>query len=81
MLAVRIPERMRLVMIITVGIDVSKNKLDICISQTKFATIDNNLRSIKKYFASNFRGNECISIVMESTGKYHILAHKTFCEL
>jgi transposase len=81
MLAVRIPERMRLMMIITIGIDVSKDKLDICISQTKFTTIDNNLNSIKKYFASNLKGSDCIRIVMESTGKYHRLAHKTFSEL
>lgn len=68
-------------MIITAGIDVSKDKLDICLSQNKFTTISNNLRSIKKYFTANLQGYEGVKIVMESTGKYYRLAHKIFSDL
>lgn len=68
-------------MIITAGIDVSKDKLDICKSRDKFSTIDNNLRSIKKYFKTNFISGDEVRIIMESTGKYHRVAHKAFIDL
>ena len=68
-------------MIITLGIDVSKEKLDLCASQTKFETINNNARAIKTYFKKNLQDAEKVRIVMESTGKYHRLAHKLFYNL
>ena len=68
-------------MIITVGIDVAKDKLDIWTEQVKYTTIKNNASAIKAYFEANFKEAQKVRIVMESTGKYHRLAHKTFCGL
>jgi len=67
--------------ILTIGIDVSKSKLDFWTSENKFITIDNHESSIvdycdkelKPYFGSKFSQ---VRIVLESTGKYHRLAHR-----
>lgn len=72
---------MKLVMkILTIGIDVSKSKLDFWTSENKFTTIDNDELSIVNYcnnkiFKSGSNFSQ-VRIVLESTGKYHRLAHK-----
>ena len=68
-------------MIITVGIDIAKDKLDIWTEQVKYMTIKNCATAIKTYFKANLKDAEKVRIVIESTGKYHRLAHKTFHEL
>lgn len=61
--------------IVTIGVDVSKLKLDIYYSGTHL-TIDNTASSIDE-FISGLCGN-CYQVVLESTGKYHRLAHEIF---
>lgn len=58
---------------LSIGIDVAKTKLDCCIND-KFCTIPNDVKSIKKTFASVSRESK---VLMEATGKYHRLAHST----
>lgn len=67
--------------ILTIGIDVSKSKLDFWTSENKFTTIDNEESSIVDYcnemLGSDF--DSCFSqvrVILESTGKYHRLAHR-----
>lgn len=61
-------------MIIPVGIDVSKHKLDIYFGDLdSFVTIGNNAESINNTFQERSAKN--IRIVLEATGKYHRLAH------
>lgn len=67
------------------GIDVSKDKLDICFLQDKenikpkFEVIPNTSNMIKSYFQS-FQSNELI-VCFESTSNYHIILQKTLSRL
>lgn len=68
-------------MIITVGIDVSKEKLDIYFSHTnKYETIENKSLPIKKLFKSRENKSD-YRIVLEATGKYHRECHRILNEL
>lgn len=64
-------------MSLSVGIDISKSKLDIFYNN-KHNSIENNSSSIKSYFS---KVNQSAQIVMEATGKYHHLAHCTLEEM
>lgn len=59
-------------MSIAIGIDVSKEKLDIYYNG-KVTTIPNKKEAIKKFF---YKCDKSQKIVMEATGKYHRLSHK-----
>jgi transposase len=70
--------------ILTIGIDVSKSKLDIQTSDNKFAVIGNNKTAITDYFkqfkeVKTIKKSQAketkIRIILEATGKYHRLAH------
>jgi transposase len=63
---------------IPMGIDISKQKLDICYEQY-VTTIDNTEEAIRDFFKS-FIGKE-VQIVIEATGRHHRLAHKILSEL
>jgi len=58
---------------LSIGIDISKGKLDCCIAG-KCIQIANDEKAIKQLFKSVTRDSQ---IVMEATGKYHRLAHRT----
>lgn len=58
-------------MSIAIGINVSKEKLDICY-KGKVTTIPNKKEAIKKFF---YKRDKSQKIVMEATGKYHRLSH------
>jgi transposase len=58
-------------MSIAIGIDVSKEKLDIYYNG-KVTTISNKKEAIKKFF---YKCDKTQKIVMEATGKYHRLSH------
>jgi len=64
-------------MILAVGIDVSKSKLDI-FCNGRLTTIDNNRNAILEYFSKITE--EC-RIVVEATSKYHRLVHATLSQL
>ena len=64
-------------MSIPVGIDVSKNKLDIYFNDTYFI-VNNIIADIKKGSSKLPSGSH---IVMEATGKYHRLAHETLSNM
>lgn len=64
-------------MIISIGIDISKDKLDI-FHEEKVTVCKNSSLEIKDFFAKVDRGAR---IVMEATGKYHRLAHQELVEL
>jgi transposase len=59
-------------MSITIGIDVSKEKLDI-FYKGKTTTIPNKKEDIKKFFS---KCDKTQKVIMEATGKYHRLCHK-----
>lgn len=64
-----------------IGIDVSKFKLDICITPNmKVKSIDNNTKSIKKFIRSLLKSHPSAIILMENTGGYEILAQTLFNE-
>lgn len=64
-------------MILSVGIDVAKDKLDI-FDGAKHFTISNSKSELKKAF----KGYDCDNrIVLENTGKYHRLAHETLHDM
>lgn len=68
-------------MIITVGLDVSKKKLDAWASDKRFFEIANDKKNIISSF-KQFKGSEKnVRVVMEATGKYHRLAHKTLTSM
>ena len=60
-------------MILTIGLDIAKDKIDYYCDQ-KTAVINNSAAAIKLFFKS-IPKDSCI--VMEATGKYHRVAHKT----
>lgn len=67
--------------ILTIGIDVSKSKLDLFTSENKFTTIDNDQSSIVSYCNKILKSDletksSKVRIILESTGKYHRLAHR-----
>lgn len=64
-------------MILSIGIDVAKSKLDIFM-EGKQESVSNDKRSIKKYFRTLDKGSR---IVLEATGKYHRLAHEVLVEM
>jgi transposase len=64
-------------MSIAIGIDVSKEKLDIYYNE-KVTTILNKKEAIKKFFS---KCEKTQKVVMEATGKYHRLCHNTLCEM
>lgn len=64
-------------MILSIGVDVSKAKLDI-FCRGKLVTITNDRDEIVKYF-SNI--TEKCRVVVEATGKYHRLFHRTLSQL
>ncbi len=59
---------------IAVGIDIAKTKVDVYINN-RFVSLDNNEQALKKFF-NPFQRDE-IKIVMEATGRYHRIAHST----
>ena len=65
-------------MIIPVGIDIAKHKIDVWMNN-KQTTLSNNENAIKNFFNSINRAG--IKIVMEATGRYHRLAHRLLDEL
>lgn len=58
-------------MSIAIGIDVSKEKLDIYYNG-KVTTTPNKKEALKKFF---YKCDKSQKIVMEATGKYHRLSH------
>jgi transposase len=64
-------ERKDSIMSIAIGIDISKEKLDIYYNG-KVTTIPNKKEAIKKFF---YKCDKSQKIVMEATGKYHRLSH------
>ena len=64
-------------MSISIGIDVSKETLEIC-DESKSYTITNTEKAIKEAFKNMSKETH---IIMEATGKYHRLAHQTLNEL
>jgi transposase len=65
-------------MYLNIGIDVAKIKLDI-FDGTRSISISNDKKSIISSFDNYCRNNS--RIVLESTGKYHRLAHRTLYEM
>lgn len=65
-------------MYLNIGIDVAKIKLDV-FDGTRSITISNDKMSIISSFENYCRLNS--RIVLESTGKYHRLAHRTLYEM
>jgi transposase len=64
-------------MIITIGIDVSKHKLDIYSSNKQYDNIANKREAIYDYFRNlKLANNSEVRVVLEATGKYHRLAHE-----
>lgn len=64
-----------------IGMDVSKDKLDIfTFGSKKSQIIKNNEKSIKKFISLLKKDNFYGLVVMESTGGYEKLAHKILCE-
>lgn len=59
---------------IAVGIDIAKEKIDIWMNN-KNTSIKNNEQAIKNFFEPIPRND--IRIVMEATGRYHRVAHRT----
>ena len=59
-------------MILPIGIDVSKAKLDICCNE-KTMQINNTAKDVKQYFSNIPKDSH---IVLEATGKYHRLVHR-----
>lgn len=68
-------------MIITIGIDVSKYKLDIWTSNKQFISINNDKKSIYAYFKQFKQGYSLVRVVVEATGKFHRVAHKSLCDM
>lgn len=69
-----------LAMIIHIGIDVSKDKLDIYFSDTEsYQTIENDPKAVKNSFQSLTPSG--YKVVLESTGKYHRTCHRQLEEL
>lgn len=64
-------------MSITVGIDVSKDSLDLFDGQNSVKIV-NDKKSIKEAFKSFEKGTQ---VVLESTGKYHRLAHEVLSKM
>lgn len=64
-------------MSIAIGIDVSKEKLDIYYNG-KVTTIPNKKEAIKKFF---YKCDRSQKIIMEATGKYHRLSHNTLFKM
>lgn len=64
-------------MSIAIGIDVSKEKLDIYYNG-KVTTIPNKKEAIKKFF---YKCDKSQKIIMEATGKYHRLSHSTLFKM
>jgi transposase len=64
---------------ISIGIDVSKSKLDVFYCEKLF-TIENIEKEITNFFKKLALQGDC-KIVLEATGKYHRLVHKILCEL
>lgn len=64
-------------MILTAGIDVSKDKLDIFYNN-QHVSIKNDQQSIKEYFSGISKSSQ---IVLEATGKYHRLSHTVLTEM
>lgn len=59
---------------IFIGIDVSKQTLDICIKSGKqitFCTIENTITSCKKFFKSSSKNSTKIYVCIENTGRYN----------
>tara|TARA_R110002073_G_scaffold97494_1_gene224219 strand:+ start:230 stop:1153 length:924 start_codon:yes stop_codon:yes gene_type:complete len=61
----------------SVGIDVSKSKLDICF-HGKYEVINNDEQSLQAFFKDIPSESQ---IILEATGKYHRQAHRTLSEL
>lgn len=64
-------------MILSLGIDVSKSKLDVYLNGKSFE-VNNDSKSIQKSFSKIDR---TAKIVMEATGKYHRVAHQKLFEM
>lgn len=55
--------------IVQVGVDISKAKLDICLSSDEQLVINNTLAAIKKWLSGI---SEPIELAMEATGIFHL---------
>ena len=64
-------------MSISVGLDISKSKIDVFYAD-KHSVIINEKSSIEKFFQ---KLDKTSKIVMEATGKYHRLAHRSLTQL
>jgi transposase len=63
---------------IAVGIDIAKKTIDVCMNN-KLTSLNNSEQSLKKFFEPISRDG--VKIVMEATGRYHRLAHRTLSSL
>jgi len=59
-------------LMIAVGIDISKQKIDVWMNN-KLTSLENNEKTIKKFFVPICRDG--VKVVMEATGRYHRTAH------
>ena len=70
-------EQKGVIMSLTIGLDIAKDKIDY-FSEPNYAQFKNTEAAIKSFF-KNVAKDSCI--VMEATGKYHRVAHKTLEKL
>lgn len=63
---------------ISVGIDIAKKKVDVWMNN-KLTSFSNDERALKKFFDPLKRDG--VKIVMEATGRYHRLTHRTLDKL
>jgi transposase len=59
-----------------VGIDVSKDKLDVCLNPTGLILCVNNTKAGISKLLRELNDFEVELVVLEATGKYHRLAHE-----
>jgi transposase len=64
-------------MSLSIGVDISKEKLDICY-QNKYCQIDNTETAIRSHFLNAPKESR---VLVEATGKYHRLLHKILSEM
>lgn len=65
---------------ISIGIDISKSKIDVFYSGHGFEVVNND-SSIRKFFKDKLLNPSECKIIMEATGKHHRLSHKVLCDM